>query len=39
MQFGYGRILLGKPLRKRLLGRQRKRWEENIQMGLRERDC
>jgi hypothetical protein len=30
------RILVGKPERKRPLGRLRRRWEENIKMNLRE---
>jgi hypothetical protein len=30
------RILLGKPESKRLLGRPRRRWVDNIKMGLRE---
>jgi hypothetical protein len=30
------RILVGKPQGKRLLGRPRRRWEENITMNLRE---
>jgi hypothetical protein len=29
-------ILIGKPERKRPLGRPRSRWEENIRMDLRE---
>jgi hypothetical protein len=28
------RVLVGKPERKRPLGRLRRRWEENIKMGL-----
>jgi hypothetical protein len=28
--------LLGKPERKRLLGRSRRRWDDNIKMDLRE---
>jgi hypothetical protein len=31
------RILVGKPEGKRPLGRPRRRWVENIEMGLRER--
>jgi hypothetical protein len=30
------RILLGKPQGKGPLGRSRRRWEDNIRMGLRE---
>jgi hypothetical protein len=30
------RILVGKPEGKRLLGRPRRRWEENIKMDLRD---
>jgi hypothetical protein len=30
------RILVGKPEGKRLLGRPRRRWEDNIKMDLRE---
>jgi hypothetical protein len=30
------RILVGKPERKRPLGRTRRRWEDNIRMDLRE---
>jgi hypothetical protein len=30
------RILVGKPEGKRLLGRRRRRWEDNIGMDLRE---
>jgi hypothetical protein len=30
------RILVGKPERKRPLGRPRRRWEDNIKMDLRE---
>jgi hypothetical protein len=30
------RILVGKPKRKRPLGRPRHRWEDNIKMDLRE---
>ena len=30
------RILVGKPERKRPLGRPRRRWEDNIKMGLQE---
>jgi hypothetical protein len=31
------RILGGKPEEKRLLGRPRLKWEDNIKMGLKER--
>ena len=31
----YG-ILVGKPKRKRLLGRRRRRWEDNIKVDLKE---
>jgi hypothetical protein len=30
------RILMGKPERKRLLGRPRRRWEDDIKIDLRE---
>jgi hypothetical protein len=30
------RILVGKPERKRQLGRPRRRWEDNVRMDLRE---
>jgi hypothetical protein len=30
------RILVGKPERKRPLGKPRRRWEDNIRMNLRE---
>ena len=33
------RVLVGKPERKRLLGRPRRRWEDNIKMNLREVGC
>ena len=33
---GAHRVLVGKPVRKRLLGRQRRRWEDNIKMDLKE---
>jgi hypothetical protein len=33
------RILLGKPEGKRLLGRPRRRWEDNIKINLREAGC
>jgi hypothetical protein len=31
------RVLVGRPEGKRPLGRPRRRWEENIKMGLREK--
>jgi hypothetical protein len=33
---GVYRVLVGKPERRRLLGRPRLRWEDNIKMDLRE---
>ena len=33
---GVHRVLAGKPEGKRPLGRPRRRWEDNIKMGLRE---
>ena len=33
---GAHRVLVGKPERKRPLGRQRRRWEDNIKMDLQE---
>jgi hypothetical protein len=33
------KILVGKPGEKRLLGRHRRRWEDNIKMDLRETAC
>ena len=33
---GVHRVLIGKPERKRPLGRPRLRWEDNIKMDLRE---
>jgi hypothetical protein len=33
------KILMGKPEEKRLLGRPRRRWVDNIKMDLREREC
>jgi hypothetical protein len=33
---GAYRTLVGKPERRRLLGRPRRRWEDNIKMDLRE---
>jgi len=36
---GVYRVLVGKPERKRPLGRPRRRWEGNIKMGLQEVGC
>jgi hypothetical protein len=33
------RILVGKPERKKPLGRPRRRWEDNIKMDLQEVEC
>jgi len=33
------RVLVGKPRGKRLLGRPRRRWEDNINMDLQEVGC
>jgi hypothetical protein len=33
---GVYRVLVGRPERKRPLGRPRRRWEDNIEMDLRE---
>ena len=33
------RVLMGKPDGKRPLGRQRRRWEDNIKMDLQEVGC
>ena len=33
------RVLVGKPEGKRPLGKQRRRWEDNIKMDLREVGC
>jgi hypothetical protein len=33
------RILVGKPKEKRPLGRPRRRWEDNIKMGLQKVGC
>jgi hypothetical protein len=33
---GVYRVLVGKPEGKRLLGRPRRRWEDNIKLDLRE---
>jgi len=36
---GVCRVLVGKPEIKRSLGRPRRRWEDNITMGLKEVGC
>jgi hypothetical protein len=36
---GIFRLLVGKPERKRLLGRPRCRWDDNIKMDLQEVGC
>jgi len=36
---GVYRVLVGKPEGKRLLGRPRRRWEDNIKMGLQKVGC
>jgi len=36
---GLYRVLVGKPERKRPLGRHRRRWEDNIKMDLNEVGC
>ena len=36
---GVYRVLVGKPVRKRLLGRLKCRWENNIKMDLQEVGC
>jgi S-ribosylhomocysteine lyase LuxS involved in autoinducer biosynthesis len=36
---GVYRVLVGKPEGKRLLGRLRQRWEDNIKMDLQELGC
>jgi hypothetical protein len=36
---GVYRTLVGKPERKRQLGRHRRRWEDNIKMDLQEVGC
>jgi hypothetical protein len=36
---GVYRVLVGRPGRKRLLGRPRRRWEDNIKMDLQEVEC
>jgi len=33
------RVLVGKPERKRPLGRPRRRWDDNIKMNLQEVEC
>jgi hypothetical protein len=38
-QRGVYRILVGKPEGRRLLGRPRHRWEDNIKMDLQEVEC
>jgi hypothetical protein len=36
MRRGAYRVLVGKPQRKKQLGRPRRRWEDNIKMDLQE---
>jgi len=36
---GVNRVLVGKPEGKRPFGRPRRRWEDNIKMGLQEVGC
>jgi len=36
---GVYRVLVGKPERKRPLGRHKRRWEDNIKMNLQEVGC
>ena len=36
---GVHTVLVGKPEEKRPLGRPRRRWEDNIKMGLQEVGC
>jgi len=36
---GVYRVLVGKPERKRPLGRPKRRWEDNIKMDLQEVGC
>jgi len=36
---GVYRVLVGKPVGKRPLGRPRRRWEDNIKMDLQEMGC
>ena len=38
-RIGVHRVLVGKPQRNRPLGRPRRRWEDNIKMGLQEVGC
>ena len=33
------RVMVGRPERKRLLGRRRRRWEDNIEMDIHEVGC
>ena len=36
---GVQKVLVGKPVGKRPLGRLRRRWEDNIKMDLQEMGC
>jgi len=36
---GVYRVLVGKPEGKKLLGRPRRRWEDNMKMDLQEMGC
>jgi len=36
---GIYRVLVGKPVRKRPLGRPRRRWEDDIKLDLQEMGC
>jgi hypothetical protein len=36
---GAYRVLVGKPERKRALGRPRRRWEDNIKMDIQQVGC
>jgi hypothetical protein len=36
---GVFRVLVGKPVGKRPLERPRRKWEDNIKMGLQEVEC
>jgi len=36
---GVNRVLVGKPERKRPLGRPRRRWEDNVKMDIKEVAC
>jgi hypothetical protein len=36
---GVYRVLMGKPERKRPLGRHRRRWEDNIKINIQEVEC